>query len=312
MKALLFIVCLIIIYTVTLRTKNEEIPVQTAANISGGVTHDLPTETRRGTPHPHPYAYKPKGYPDDINNVKVEYTNIIRGMKVDVVWEPISIIGGYAVGEALINFTNIKDGTSFSIYNSSFGVGKNKVKDLNLIWRESEDNGYVDSEKIEFDRKTIRLEYELGSSDFGETNMPFFFYDLDFDNNKELIVVLNQAGQRWAHIYKVYAFTDGQLIDKQKQITDDEPYLSLDGRSTVNIEDKTIIINGSSGVCDNYSMTYSFTHPNNSKKNKYILEEYSLRELLTASMDRENTCYSYTYKIDKNREMKLTDRKKIR
>ena len=275
---------------------------------------------RFGTPHPHAYAIEPKGYPDSNNSVSVKYTNIINGMMVEVKWEPIDSYGGSIVGEATIKFKNINDGSNFSIYNSSFGIGKHRAEDLNLVRVELEDqNKEVEIGRFIFDKKTIHLEYKApefkNDSDvlgqFYDLDVPFFFYDLDFDNNDELIVVLRGAGQRYSDIFKVYAFKDGHLIDKQIQITDDEPYLELDGLSTIDIENKTINIHGSSGACDNFDKTYRFLpSKSNAERGKYMLEKFSLRE--TREEGENLICHSLIYKADQNKKLTLISKKILR
>ena len=170
-------------------------------------------------------------------------------------------------------------------------------------------------EKFKFEKKTIHIKYEKPelkhNSDvlkrFYDFDVPFLFYDLDFDGNKELIVVLRGAGQRSSDIFKVYALRDGNLVDKQKQITDIEPYIEIDGLLTIDIQNKTINIHGSNGTCNNHDRVYKFNpSSNNTKKGKYILEGYSLREL-----EDSGPCTSYTYKVDRNKKLILASKKTL-
>ncbi len=285
--------------------------------------HDLPEWDRSSDSAP--YYLDPKGYPDRNNSIDINYTNIINGMNVSVIWEPIDTIGGAIVGEAIIKFTN-KDGENLSIYNSSFGIGGKKrdkiEKDLNLAWVES-----GDSSGLKFDKKPMHFEYKapnlkndrnilnpLGSDDqpfMGGIDEPFFFYDLDFDGNDELIVVLHSAGQRSMNKYKVYALKDGKLADKNVQITDDEPYLQLDGMTTINIINKTINIHGSGGWCNNFDLLYRFnTLKNGTKKGKYIIEEYALTERVQE--EEYLNCNSFLYKVDKKQKLTLISKKTLR
>ena len=283
------------------------------------VIHKIPIAKRFGAPNPHAYAFEPKGYPDSRNSISVKYTNIINGMMVDVKWEPIDSYDGSIVGEATIKFKNIKDGSNFSIYNSSFAIAKDRVEGLNLVRVELEDqNKEVEVGRFIFDKKAMDLEYKAPKfkndsnilKQIYDFDAPFFFYDLDFDNNEELIVVLRGAGQRYSDIFKVYVLKDGRLVDKQEQITDHEPYLQLDGLSTINTKNRTINIHGSSGACNNYDKVYRFKPiPNDRQKGKYILEEYTVRENV-----RENgflNCTGFTYKVDQNRKLTLISKKRL-
>jgi TPR repeat protein len=271
----------------------------TINNHSMKVVHDIPIASRAT------HDGYVEGYPDDTIIVSVEYTNIINGMRVGVVWKPVDSYSDSIVGEATIKFANVKGGASFSIVNPSFGLRRDTLEKLKPIWEEYEDGSF----KLKLDRDSILLEYK--SPEFEDEidvlgqlydfDIPFFFYDLDFDNNKELIIVLHGAGQRGMDIYKVYALKDGKLVDKQEQITDDEPYLELDGLSTISTRNKTINIHGSGGACNNFDKTYRFKPSGNrNEKGKYILEEYSLRE----SAD-DRSCNAFAYRVDKNRKLTL-------
>jgi hypothetical protein len=311
-KILILIFSLTILFVFSMNTRGMKMNPQELEELARVAAHEIPVAQRGGSPHPHAYGYEPKGYPDSINNITVKYTNAIHGMKVEAKWEPIGSYGRSHMGEAIIKFTNIESGKSFSIYNSSFGINTDKVKDLNIFWPEMEDNGGVYADKLKFDRGTIHLEYEEPelkyNSDvlkrFYDFDVPFFFHDIDFDGNEELIVVLRSAGQRHSDIFKVYALKDGSLVDEREQMTDIAPYIEIDGLSTIDIKNKTINIHSSSGACDNSCKLYKFYAPKNAtEKGKYILEEYSLRE--TVRDEKFENCNSYVYRVDGNKKLTL-------
>ena len=256
------------------------------------IPHELPIASRY--PHNDPL----KGYPDRNNSIDVNYTNIINGMKVSVIWQPRNNPGSSILGEAIIKFTNVEDGKSFTIYNSNFGLSKDSVKELNIEWDD-------ENSRIKFDKKNITLKYvppPLFEDDLGDS--PFFFFDLDFDGKNELIVEGRHQGQRSMSIFKVYVLKGKSLASENEQITDDEPYLQLDARSSIDVKNKTINIYGSSGACNNFDKTYRFLpSKNDTKKGKYILEEYSLRESVEEGVYLN--CNSFVYKVDTNKNLTL-------
>jgi hypothetical protein len=259
------------------------------------VLHEIPV-ARRSTYSA--YADEPKGYPDSNNSVKVNYKSIINGMAVEAVWEPIDTQGSSVLGEAIIKFTNVKNGESFAIYNSHFGLSKDSVKGLNIEW--DDERG-----RLKFDKKPITLKYAAPppfKDDLGDA--PFFFFDIDFDRKDELVVEGRHQGQRGVSIFKVYALNDGKLVDKQEQITDDEPYIELDAKSI--IANGKIIISGSGGACRHFKSTYKFNASHNkTARGKYILEEYFVRE-----MEDGGSCNEFVYKVDQNRKLELISKRK--
>jgi uncharacterized protein len=243
------------------------------------------------------YGEKPKGYPDKNNSVKVKYENVINGMQVEVTWEPLDSqsgsVGVSVLGEAEIKFTSIKGGSSFYINNTHFGISKDRVDHLNFQWNDK-------LGRLNFEKKDITLKYEEPKFDDSANilsnlgDVPFFFYDLDFDNIKELIVEGRNQGQRSSSIYKVYSLRDGVLVNKTNQVTDIEPFLELDGLSTINISNKTINILSSSGACDNWDKTYKFNHlKNGNEKGKYFLINFSERETHDSKCHAKEIEWSY-------------------
>jgi hypothetical protein len=266
-------------------------------NNSKAIFHELPIASR------YPHSAPLKGYPDRNNSIDVNYTNIINGMKVSAIWQPRDNQGLSILGEAIIKFANVEDGKSFTIYNSNFGLSKDSVKELNVE--------FDDNSRIKFDKKNITLKYvapPLFEDDLGDA--PFFFFDIDFDGKDELIVEGRHQGQRSMSIFKVYVLKGKSLASEDKQITDDEPYLELDARSSIDVKSRTINIYGSNGVCNNFDKTYRFLpSKDDTKKGKYTLEKYSLREIEEEG-DYLN-CNSFVYKVDANKNLTLISKKML-
>jgi len=220
---------------------------------------------------------------DNIINLK--YNNIINGMKVEVTWRPNNSQNGYVIGPAIIQFTNIKYGTSSTIVNNYFGIKEERVGRLLKIKKKKNAEGkFVGEYTIQsITNETIKLDYNkpiLRDDKFTfmeATGEPFLFYDLDFDNKEELMVCEMFNGQRWHSTFKAYSLSEHQDIevigDSLYQITYDEPYISLDGLSTVNRKDKTLSIFMSGGASSSKSKIYKLDFSNHNQGSRYTLEK---------------------------------------
>ena len=116
--------------------------------------------------------------------VTIEYSNEINGYSVKVIWKPKAVRYRHTKGPAIIEFHNKKDGTSFTLTNNNFGIFNSK-----LPFSYSKDS----MEIISLNQNDIKLVYDENNlkseENFGTTNEPFFFQDLDFDAIKELVIV---------------------------------------------------------------------------------------------------------------------------
>ena len=249
-------------------------------------------EEERGNPNQSSF-YGAKGYPDKNNSVNVKYKNSINGMKVDVIWEPFDSIGGYIVGEATIRFEDIKTRTSFSIYHSNFGVDKDKAEILNLEWDDA-------LGRFKFDKKTIHIDNKISdTNDWHKSDI--FFYDLDFDGNKELITYLPGLGNRGLGKFNVYEIKDGNPIYKEE-----EPYSGLSARSTIDRENKTISLYESGGACNSLKKIYRFKPSHNiKKKEKYFLEKFYRHDMY------EKACHLFLYDVDQDRNLTLVSKENL-
>jgi len=217
---------------------------------------------------------------DNNNSVNLKYNNIINNMKVEVIWKPNNLWHDYVIGPAIVQFINIKYGGRSTVVNNNFGILEKRLTGLlNIEWNK-DDSGKYDVQSIS--NKSIDLEYkksELKDGSFRKaTDEPFFFYDIDFDNKKELIVSEMFIGQRYYSTFKVYKLSESQDIDVIEdsfhQITYKEPYIFLDELSTVNISNKTIEIFLSGGALDSETKIYKLDSVKDDHgNNKYVLEK---------------------------------------
>ena len=121
----------------------------------------------------------------------INYKSPVNGYNVVVEWLGAEIIDeSLAFGEVLIHFKK-NDGTGFTVHNSAY-------------W----DEGLSVSDIEPMSNKTIELEYIPKDDMYLATRSPFYFADMDFDGQDELVVVGWKGGRQYAHTYDVYDISD--------------------------------------------------------------------------------------------------------
>lgn len=216
------------------------------------------------------------------NTVVIEYSNKINGYKVKSTWKPQIVRYNHVIGPAIIEFCDEQDILIFTVVNNNFSVLKRKLPF-------SYDK---DSLKIEDIRENlislIYKEPKLNDEKrFGTTDEPFFFEDIDFDNEKELLIAEVDNGQRGVATFKAYKQGD-RTQNQSNDITDRDPFLSLDEMTKIDYENRNIILYGSGGYCYDHYRIYS-------KKSSYGFE--FIGEIVEERDDSLNKCYELKYKI---------------
>ena len=235
--------------------------------------------------------------------VTIEYSNEINGYSVKVIWKPKAVRYRHTKGPAIIEFHNKKDGTSFTLTNNNFGILNSK-----LPFSYSKDS----MEIISLNQNDIKLVYDENNlkseENFGTTNEPFFFQDLDFDAIKELVIVEIENGQRGVASFKAYKLEYGDIQSELYGITNNEPFKSLDEMSKIDFVNKRIIIYGSGGACaSGYEIYKLIPSKNDYEKNKFVLEAIIEEQ----SDDNLSKCYELKYKII-NQSKQLISKKEIK
>jgi hypothetical protein len=157
-------------------------------------------------------ALDQKGVPQDIINnidptqttdtiskpeVLIKYKSPVNGYNVVVEWLGAEIIDEYlAFGDVLIHFKK-NDGTGFTVHNIAYWDEGLKVSDIEPMCN-----------------KTIELEYIPKNDKYLATRSPFFFADMDFDEQDELVIVGWKGGRQYAHLYDVYEISDSSAHKK--------------------------------------------------------------------------------------------------
>ena len=91
---------------------------------------------------------------------------------------------------------------------------------------------------------------------FGTTKVPFFFYDLNLDGVKELLLPQMNSGQRGIAIFKSYEVINGKFYRSKNSFLRKKPYSDLDELSTMDRKQKKIITHSSGGYKDSYDVVY--------------------------------------------------------
>ena len=129
--------------------------------------------------------------------VLIKYKSPVNGYNVVVEWLGADIIDEYlAFGDVLIHFKK-NDGTGFTVHNIAY-------------WDEGLNVSDIETKTS----KTIELEYIPKNDKYLATRSPFYFADMDFDDQDELVVVGWKGGRQYAHIYDVYEISDTSAHQK--------------------------------------------------------------------------------------------------
>ena len=229
---------------------------------------------------------------DKVKFINIEYSNKIEGLNVSVAFRPIILKGGDMVsGTAIIEFNNGK--SSYTLTNKHFAISSK------LIEYTSKDDWHID----DFTPKDLVLDYKNPKikNSLEGIKVPFFFYDINFDGNKELIISEYANGQRDVNNYNVYLFEKGKLVDDLSESIQEAPYSELDGFSKVNRINNEITIYYSSGWCSGSFYTYKLQKNGKLELSKMIKNERN---------DDTGKCFELTYEVN-NGEKKLISKKEI-
>ena len=194
--------------------------------------------------------------PKKIGSVFIKYDNLVEGYRVSIKFTPkVVYYEDYIIGRGTIYFHHIKTNQKFKFYNPMMGfptrvlpikLSKNKRTIIRFIKR-NKSLHYIFK-----DRTLSKTEF----GNFGTTEVTFFFYDLNFDGVKELLLPQMNSGQRGVAIFKPYEVIDGKLYRSKNSFLRNKPYPELDEMTTMDRKKKQIIIHCSGGYKDSYDTIY--------------------------------------------------------
>lgn len=137
-----------------------------------------------------------------------------------------------------------KGGNSYTFYNPYFRIEGLKNGD------------FYDGDCFGIDYISLSIDYSkpIKLGDVFE-NLPFVFFDIDFDGNKELVMVYSNQAQRTSDAYEVVATVDADYGDMRFDYDRDIAFC-LDGMSEIDFTKKTISLWHSMGIRDSYKTIY--------------------------------------------------------
>ena len=176
-----------------------------------------------------------------LDSVQIEYANTINNYKVSVEWYPKTAACGHGNsvrGKGKMLFTHTT-GSQFEVVHDNFYL-------IDLIPYNKKNGEPILSSQREFIIEYIPY---IDTTMFINTDLPFLFYDTNFDGKKELVLIHPCFAQRFRDYLAVYAINDQYtLVDSTHQITDKYPYRSFDSYSKFNKQDKTVTLHLSGGA----------------------------------------------------------------
>lgn len=189
--------------------------------------------------------------------VKLIYDEPIEGYVVTADWQPFKAMD-CETGLITINFRNISTGKEFQYVNNE----KFSSYHTDLITFAEGFGGYKNGD-------TYTIQYISKPSHFEESQidyyLPFQFYDVDFDGEKELLISDYYQGQQ-GNYYEVFEITDSGLEAKTYP-----PFNDIDNMTMFDSQNKIITSYTHSGIFSS-SSTY-FQKIDNSAKQDIIIPD---------------------------------------
>lgn len=173
------------------------------------------------------------------SRIFIRYKQPVNGYTVKVMCMPYEFYdkerANVIWGNALLCFE--KEHSKFYVYNESFSDS--------ILY-------YINEQKPE-DGLTLSLDYlPKKENEYLSHNSPFFFSDVDFDGEEELIINNWRNGVRYCNTYDIYKIDGDQL----QQMTMPPYYKISDYNAEFSPVNKSIILNGYGGWNDGISLIY--------------------------------------------------------
>lgn len=159
----------------------------------------------------------------DLEQIHIKYKQKVNGYDVSVLCF-LSDSVYYDQNKAIFHFKN--DTSDFYLYNASYHIG------------EFLDEGCWVEDTLLLDYISPKVTNELPDNEF-----PFFFQDVDFDGEDELLITNWQCGSRGSSTYDVYKVNQYYMYRMDMAKLTEEPFTLLENyKTTFDAENKEIII----------------------------------------------------------------------
>lgn len=174
--------------------------------------------------------------------VKLVYDKPIEGYEVTADWQPFEV-KDCETGYITINFRDISTGKEFQYINRE----KFSSYHTDLITSAENFDCYKDGEVYHIEYATKPNSFEESPIDY---YLPFQFYDVDFDGEKELLINDYYQGQQ-GNNYEVFEITDSGLEAKKYP-----PFNDVDNMMKFDSQNKIITLYTHSGAFFSCSMYF--------------------------------------------------------
>lgn len=165
--------------------------------------------------------------------IQLQYTNTINNYNIHVDWYPHLDISEEAInGKGIIHF-NHTSGFNFSIEHNNFLLSKD-------VPIEFDNNSII--LPIE---KPVNMEYIPYPEDelFINTELPFIFYDTNFDGNQEIVLIHPSGNEQTEDSLTFFAINNpNEAKLPSHQIKRDIPYCYIKSNTEFNRENKTVTL----------------------------------------------------------------------
>jgi|GEM_PF-1957074 hypothetical protein len=234
------------------------------------------------------------------NIITIEYLNSINGFNVSASW----IIKDYAsyhefkyfVGPATLKFTDEKNGEIFYIQHPEFSVDISKDNLKHILFEDSEifKGNHSFTQKINYKfPSTNKVGVYNDNSEAIDDYIPFFFQDVNFDNENELILTSAIPWDKGGSSNILYSKIYGDEYVEMKS----EPFSSFNGfyngnseslaysNTKIDYQNKKIIQSGICGAMCSSEIIFEFKKDENSyvlfKKTEINIDDQQKETIVT-------------------------------
>lgn len=216
--------------------------------------------------------------------VFIKYRTPVNNYNIDAVWHPIVTSDYILDGPAILRFKK-KGEECITILHESFFPSESFMSRIKQ-----------DTLKL---KHSFIIDYEEGtrnkdSHDVFKEHAPFFFADVNFDGEKDLVLNLRRKGQRFSNMYRVYLYEDYYCHynnDILYRATEKLPFSRFDDLTRFDSDKKEIILYNHGGV-SHWTEEY------------YRMDEYNVFQLYKIVEQDNDTIYEYQY-IKRKKSQKL-------
>jgi hypothetical protein len=166
--------------------------------------------------------------------VEIKFDREINGYEVNINWSPFKEIKNTIIGPAVLRFKKSDQNKPIEIITDYFSIPSNFIEIKNNQYKMIDD---VSPNKIVMEYVDFQLKED---QTIGQIKMPFFFFDIDFDGSKELLITEYGRERNFVTKYKVFKLENGSLVETTNQITDLETYDNIYTDTKIDVERRRI------------------------------------------------------------------------